>query len=1443
MTLLRALAVVGLSLSAQAKAEGTMPSGMHGDMTNGPSGSPCTKLQCAADSYCDIDMMGIASCRKFQTIGGNMTNGPSGMYGNMTNGMYGMYGNMTNGMYGMYGNMTNGTNGMYGNMTNGPYASPCAKLQCAADSYCDIDMMGIASCQKFQTIGGNMTSGPSGMYGNMTNGMYGMYGNMTNGPYASPCAKLQCAADSYCDIDMMGIASCQKFQTIGGNMTNGPSGMYGNMTNGMYGMYGNMTNGTNGMYGNMTNGPYASPCAKLQCAADSYCDIDMMGIASCRKFQTIGGNMTSGPSGMYGNMTNGMYGMYGNMTNGTKGMYGNMTNGPYASPCAKLQCAADSYCDIDMMGIASCQKFQTIGGNMTNGPSGMYGNMTNGMYGMYGNMTNGPYASPCAKLQCAADSYCDIDMMGIASCQKFQTIGGNMTNGPSGMYGNMTNGMYGMYGNMTNGTNGMYGNMTNGPYASPCAKLQCAADSYCDIDMMGIASCRKFQTIGGNMTSGPSGMYGNMTNGMYGMYGNMTNGMYGMYGNMTNGTNGMYGNMTNGPYASPCAKLQCAADSYCDIDMMGIASCQKFQTIGGNMTSGPSGMYGNMTNGMYGMYGNMTNGPYASPCAKLQCAADSYCDIDMMGIASCQKFQTIGGNMTNGPSGMYGNMTNGMYGMYGNMTNGTNGMYGNMTNGPYASPCAKLQCAADSYCDIDMMGIASCRKFQTIGGNMTSGPSGMYGNMTNGMYGMYGNMTNGTKGMYGNMTNGPYASPCAKLQCAADSYCDIDMMGIASCQKFQTIGGNMTNGPSGMYGNMTNGMYGMYGNMTNGTNGMYGNMTNGPYASPCAKLQCAADSYCDIDMMGIASCQKFQTIGGNMTNGPSGMYGNMTNGMYGMYGNMTNGTNGMYGNMTNGPYASPCAKLQCAADSYCDIDMMGIASCRKFQTIGGNMTSGPSGMYGNMTNGMYGMYGNMTNGTKGMYGNMTNGMYGMYGNMTNGTNGMYGNMTNGPYASPCAKLQCAADSYCDIDMMGIASCQKFQTIGGNMTNGPSGMYGNMTNGMYGMYGNMTNGTNGMYGNMTNGPYASPCAKLQCAADSYCDIDMMGIASCQKFQTVGRNMTNGSMVEPPMTDDIEWCMRVTERTAAERQTCCQYGFGCATKPFDCTTETAMWSEEQQMFCCFATRDGKGCKEQCPMTRAAQDDAGAYCCEVRGACGAEYFAEQSMVDAATDEQSGTAVSTQVRTQLDKKLVDVADLLASPKAALRKVRLMLLAASEELKKDPSRLTVTKIGVLENGAVPAAEKEQALTVPVPEAWNRALLGEEAELCEAGWGSAARGARALAGTEDARVYAEFRVAGSDAGTAEQTAQHVATAVGGVKVAPGASAPAPTGSSSSSTASGVVIGLGAALGALCLGGLVAFTVMRKRKTEKKIDIEMVEDWVHEENLQAAYSPVAVSCEL
>ena len=85
------------------------------------------------------------------------------------------------------------------------------------------------------------------------------------------------------------------------------------------------------------------------------------------------------------------------------------------------------------------------------------------------------------------------------------------------------------------------------------------------------------------------------------------------------------------------------------------------------------------------------------------------------------------------------------------------------------------------------------------------------------------------------------------------------------------------------------------------------------------------------------------------------------------------------------------------------------------------------------------------------------------------------------------------------------------------------------------------------------------------------------------------------------------------------------------------------------------------------------------------------------------------------------------------------------------------------------------------------------------------------------------------------------TAGAHVNVAHGVRAPVPVPTGLSSSVSGVAIALGAALGALCLGGLVAFTVMRKRKPAADlVDIEMVTADLHSEKQRAEYSPVQVS---
>eukprot|EP00754_Rhynchopus_humris_P021100 Rhum_TRINITY_DN14725_c2_g1::Rhum_TRINITY_DN14725_c2_g1_i2::g.113452::m.113452 len=350
--------------------------------------------------------------------------------------------------------------------------------------------------------------------------------------------------------------------------------------------------------------------------------------------------------------------------------------------------------------------------------------------------------------------------------------------------------------------------------------------------------------------------------------------------------------------------------------------------------------------------------------------------------------------------------------------------------------------------------------------------------------------------------------------------------------------------------------------------------------------------------------------------------------------------------------------------------------------------------------------------------------------------------------------------------------------------------------------------------------ATPVDDVDGSSDAAPSVSRRHSASRSRSSSISRGQSasvsrgHKSTTDDEFVNELLWCMSVTERTVAERRGCCKYGFGCGADPVDCTSAIDAWSGEQRNICCRDTRDGRGCVDECPMVRGAQEATNDYCCEVRGACGADYFNHHAEADKAVRAEKSLAAHAEVLTKMTNERVAVRDLLASPKAVLRRVRMMLLAASEELKQDPSLLTVTKIGLLENGAVPAAEKEQALTVPVPEAWNSALLPEEEELCQNGWMVTARGVSTLAGTTKEFVFAEYVVTGKDQSKVDKAVKDVDSTLGATAL-PHTAAPKASGGHSS----GVLIGLGAALGSLCLGGLVAFTVYRRRQTADMLQLD------------------------
>eukprot|EP00754_Rhynchopus_humris_P006864 Rhum_TRINITY_DN13242_c0_g5::Rhum_TRINITY_DN13242_c0_g5_i1::g.58565::m.58565 len=359
--------------------------------------------------------------------------------------------------------------------------------------------------------------------------------------------------------------------------------------------------------------------------------------------------------------------------------------------------------------------------------------------------------------------------------------------------------------------------------------------------------------------------------------------------------------------------------------------------------------------------------------------------------------------------------------------------------------------------------------------------------------------------------------------------------------------------------------------------------------------------------------------------------------------------------------------------------------------------------------------------------------------------------------------------------------------------------------------NMSNYTAAPWGNETYAPAyftASPkntssaCTAMRCPPGTTC-VDFAGGAICKGDGTPD--------------SIINRCMQVDHLSAEALRECCKFGFGCPTNPFDCmTSNSSSWGPQEKHFCCKMTTDARGCAEYCPVATKTRQGSDGYCCDVRGNCNEEYFAYEMAVDAKAQAQR-KEVRVNVRGMLDQDMADAGDVLQNPKGLLRRLRLQLLAASEDLREKPELLMVTLLGLLQDdGSLPTASEFQSMTVPVPEKWNRALFYEESTLSADGWLTSRAGQLLETSTDakNAKVFFEYTIEGTDAAKVEE-AVHQAAAVGeDVTVM----TPPPSSDSDSKT---LWIVLGAGLGALCLGGLVAALVVHQRRKSENVAVGRV----------------------
>ena len=290
-----------------------------------------------------------------------------------------------------------------------------------------------------------------------------------------------------------------------------------------------------------------------------------------------------------------------------------------------------------------------------------------------------------------------------------------------------------------------------------------------------------------------------------------------------------------------------------------------------------------------------------------------------------------------------------------------------------------------------------------------------------------------------------------------------------------------------------------------------------------------------------------------------------------------------------------------------------------------------------------------------------------------------------------------------------------------------------------------------------------------------------------------------------------CGKVKGLTKAAKKVCCKkFGEGCETNDFDCTDRTVAWTEKQRDFCCKTTTDGEGCKVRCyaDEERIAKQDPEdkEYCCKVRGNCN-KTFLKGAKEELKQARAAFKGARKDLREKLSEGVVDADEIFANPKAVLRRLRFQLLAKSLKLRENPEKVLVTLIGILIKGEFPTGEQLKSFTVPVPAAWNTERHEEEREMKDE-LASTSRVAALLQAAADSGsdVYFDYSLEGNTMADVDASVQQLgagANVVAEKQV---------SDDDDDDSSAGPFIAIGAVLGALCLGGLVAMTVFRKKES-------------------------------
>ena len=302
-----------------------------------------------------------------------------------------------------------------------------------------------------------------------------------------------------------------------------------------------------------------------------------------------------------------------------------------------------------------------------------------------------------------------------------------------------------------------------------------------------------------------------------------------------------------------------------------------------------------------------------------------------------------------------------------------------------------------------------------------------------------------------------------------------------------------------------------------------------------------------------------------------------------------------------------------------------------------------------------------------------------------------------------------------------------------------------------------------------------------------------------------------------------CASDLQNGNASSACCTESRVGCMHEKYNCfgAADMALWGAEQKTYCC------REHDVACPA-----DCTAAACCEEKGVCAASWMKRQRTVDAGRAPVAAHVVKMRLSLAGDSD-----EVRRNPKALVSRMRRTLLKGSAALRRRPEMLVVTLVGVLMAGErVPEASRLAAWAVYVPFAWNTELAREEMGMTLPG-AAPGRHAAALGASASSQdgIFVEYTVGGATEAAAADAAAQIGAAVrdGALATQDGTTeavrplgaasevvtrTAAPKKSDDDSSEWGTVAAVvGAVLGVLCLGGLVAKMAITRRTKEKQYD--------------------------